>query len=75
MYITVLYHDSYMLDSSMITLLDYTCVARFYMLSLYPLFFYHSLRSLLTTVSMLAQVLIQRLFRSRSTSSTLLIFS
>jgi len=38
MYVTVFYHESYMLDNSMITILDYACVARFYILSLYPLF-------------------------------------
>ena len=36
------YHESYMLDNSMMTILDYARVTRFYMLFLYsPLFIIH----------------------------------
>jgi len=37
-YITVLYHESYMLDNSMITILDYACVAIFLLVFFHPLF-------------------------------------
>jgi len=72
-YVTVLYFDSCMLDISMLLIPDYTCVVIFCMFL--PFFFYHSLRSLLMTLSLFAQVLTQGLHRSKRTSSTLLISS
>ena len=71
-YVTVLYFDSFMLNISMLTIPDYMCC---YILHVSSILFYHSPRSLLTTLSLFTQVLIHGLYRIRSTSSILLIFS